>query len=99
MKVKIQVVIENDGGQVEDVQQVASLQRGVLTAEELGLNLAEAKEILLGIQQTMVTMQVADYTEEQRACPDCGIRRPQKGRHEIVFRTVFGKLKLNSLRL
>ena len=61
MKVKIQVVIENDEGTVEDVQQVACLRRGPLTPEELGLNLAEAKEILQRVQQSMVASQAADY--------------------------------------
>ena len=46
MKVKIQVIIESDDGRVEDVEEVACLKRGILTPEELGLNLAEAKEIL-----------------------------------------------------
>jgi hypothetical protein len=46
MKVKIQVVIESDDGRIQDVEEVACLKRGMLTAEELGLNLAEAKQIL-----------------------------------------------------
>jgi len=99
MKVKIQVVIENDEGQVEDVQQVACLRRGPLTPEELGLNLAEAKQILHGVQESMVASQVNDYMNGQRPCPQCGARRTQKGRHEILFRTLFGKLRLKSLRL
>ena len=99
MKVKIQVVIENDEGQVEDVQEVACLKRGPLTPEELGMNLAEAKQILSSVQKSMVTSQVTDYINGQRPCPHCGSRRTQKGRHEILFRTLFGKLKLKSLRL
>ena len=91
MKVKIQVVIENDQGQVEDVQQVACLRRGPLTPEELGLNLAEAKQILHGVQESMVASQVNDYMDGQRPCPHCGARRTQKGRHEIRFRTLFGE--------
>ena len=99
MKVKIQVVIENDEGTVEDVQQVACLRRGPLTPEELGMNLAEAKEILQRVQQSMVTSQAADYLSGQKQCPHCSAHRNVKGRHDIVYRTLFGKLKLSSPRL
>ena len=47
----------------------------------------------------MVASQVNDYMNGQRPCPQCGARRTQKGRHEILFRTLFGKLRLKSLRL
>jgi len=99
MKVKIQVVIESDDGRVQDVAEVACLKRSTLTPEELGLNLAEAKQILQNVQQSMVGCQAAAYQAEQKQCPQCGRGRPQKGRHEIVFRTLFGRLKLPSLRL
>jgi hypothetical protein len=99
VKVKIQVVIESDDGRVQDVEEVACLKRGTLSPEELGLNLAEAKEILQGVQQSMTAHQVSDYTAKQINCPSCGQRRAQKGYHTIVFRTLFGKLTLDSLRL
>ena len=99
MKVKIQVVIESDDGRIEDVEEVACLKRGMLTAEELGLNLAEAKQMLHNVQHAMMGSQVAVYQAEQKNCPHCGGKRPQKGRHEIVFRTLFGKFNLPSLRL
>ena len=99
MKVKIQVVIESEDGHVQDVEEVACLKRGTLTAEELGLNLAEAKEILHSVQQSLTTQQIREYTAGRRPCPDCGRKRPQKGDHPIIFRTLFGKLTLNSVRL
>ena len=96
---KIQVIIESDDGRVQDVEEVACLKRGTLSPEELGLNLAEAKEILQSVQRSMTAHQVADYTAERINCPCCGQRRVQKGHHPILFRTLFGKLTLNSLRL
>jgi hypothetical protein len=99
VKVKIQVVIESEDGRVQDVEEVACLKRGSLTAAELGLNLAEAKEILHGVQQTLTTQQVHEYTAARLSCPGCGRKRPQKGHHPIVLRTLFGKLALNSVRL
>src|ERR1039458_9275272 len=99
VKVKIQVIIESDDGRVQDVEEVACLKRGTLTPEELGLNLAEAKEILQSVQRSMTEHQVGDYTAERINCPCCGQRRVQKGHHPILFRTLFGKLTLSSLRL
>ena len=32
-------------------------------------------------------------------CPDCGRRRGQKSRHDLVVRTLFGKLRLGSPQL
>jgi hypothetical protein len=49
VKVKIQVIIESDDGRVQNVEEVACLKHGILMPEELGLNLAEAKEILQGV--------------------------------------------------
>jgi hypothetical protein len=99
VKVKIQVIIETDDGRVLDVEEVACLKRGTLSPEELGLNLAEAKEILQSVQRSMAEHQVGDYTAERINCPGCGQRRAQKGHHPIQFRTLFGKLTLSSLRL
>ena len=48
MKVKVQVVIESDGGTTETVENIVCLERGALQPENLGLTLAEAKAILAG---------------------------------------------------
>jgi hypothetical protein len=99
MRVRIQVVVESDAGEPPVVQEIATLERGPLQPEGLGLTLAEAKDLLRGVQKTMVTHQVAEFVARQACCPDCGRLRPRKGRHEIVYRTLFGKLRLDSPRL
>lgn len=78
MKVKSQVVIEHDDGQVEDVQHVACLRRGPFTPEELGLNPAEAKQILQDVQNAMVTSQAAEYSDRQQPCPCCRGKRSRR---------------------
>jgi hypothetical protein len=78
---------------------VACLKRGMLTAEELGLNLAEAKQILHNVQNSMLGLQVAEYQATRKNCPHCERPQPQKGRHAIVFRTLFVKFNLPSVRL
>jgi len=91
MKVKIQVVIESEDGHVQDVEELACLKRGTLTAEELGLNLAEAKEILHSVQQSLTTQQIREYTAGRRPCPDCGRKRPQRA----TIRSYFARCSAN----
>jgi hypothetical protein len=99
MKIKIQIVIESDGGGDECVQEVAQIDRGELNPEGLGLTLAEAKQLLQSVQRSVVERQAAEYLAGQSNCPDCGKKRLRKGEHEIIFRTLFGKLRLASPRL
>ena len=54
MKLKVQVVIESDGGTTETVQNVVHLERVSLRPEDLGLTLAEAKTLLEGVTPTFV---------------------------------------------
>ena len=99
MKVRIQVVIEAEDGESEKVEEIVRLERGTLRQEELGLTLAEAKVLLHGMQQAIVTEQIAKYLEEFKTCPHCGAPRTRKGQHPIAYRTVFGKLNIVSPRL
>ncbi len=98
MKLTVQVVIEHgDGSKV--VTEVATLERETLTEETLGLSLAESKTILTGVQERMVAQQAASYSAAQQTCPACGARRRCKGHHQIVVRSLFGTLRLDSPRL
>jgi hypothetical protein len=81
------------------VQEVAKLERPSLRSANLGLMLSEAKELLQGVQKAMVTHQTAQYLTHQMSCPECGAIRSHKGKHQIVLRTLFGKLRLDSPRL
>src|SRR5260370_18515671 len=47
----------------------------------------------------MVTQQNTGYVTQQTHCPKCGKIQSRKGKHEIVLRTLFGKLRLDSPRL
>jgi hypothetical protein len=99
MKIKVQVVIESDRGDTKVVENIACLERATLRPEELGLTLAEAKELLESVQRNLVEQQVAEYLEQQTHCPCCGKKRLRKGEHSpLVYRTLFGKLRLSSVR-
>jgi hypothetical protein len=99
MKIRIQMVIETENGKPEKIEEIALLERGALQQEMLGLTLAEAKTLLHGMQQTVVTGQITEYLEQFKTCPHCGVQRTKKGQHSIIYRTLFGKLNLESPRL
>jgi hypothetical protein len=98
IKMKIQLTIETQDGEMITSQEVAALERTDLQAETLGLTLAEAKTVLHKLQEVIVAQQVTEYTAGQRHCPSCHRGRTSKGRHPLTFRTLFGKLSLDSLR-
>ena len=54
MRIRVQVVIEGDDDVPPEVHQVADLQRGDLGTDTLGLQLAEAKELLAKMQEVVV---------------------------------------------
>ncbi|MDB5082894.1 MAG: hypothetical protein JWP00_4818 [Chloroflexi bacterium] len=62
------------------------------------MSLAEAKEIVAGIQNIVTAEQVNEYIEQHRHCPDCGVEYLHKDQPKIVYRTLFGNLILKSPR-
>src|SRR3954451_15131096 len=99
MKLRIQVVVEADGHAAEVLQEIAAIERGQLRPADLGLTLAEAKDLPQGVQQVLVERQVAEATARQARCPACGQPRRHKDAHTIVVRSLFGTLRLPSPRL
>jgi hypothetical protein len=100
MRMILQVVIEGDSGDEPPiVKQIACLERTTLTPDTLGLTLAEAKTVLVQLQDTFTTQQVAAYVAQQQVCPHCTTPRRCKGHRPIVIHSLFGKLTLLSPRL
>src|SRR5690349_13797805 len=98
MKIRLQLLVESDAGETMSMEEVAQFERHSSRPEELGLSLAEAKQMLGKIQCAMVQEQVADYIDKQSRCSHCGRMLARKGQHEVVFRTLFGELRLPSPR-
>jgi hypothetical protein len=98
MKCKVQVVTTSDDGQ-ESIRELACIEREDLTAETLGLSVADSKALLQSLQEVVVEWQMNTYLESQRHCPDCSKLRHSKGTHHIAFRTVFGTIPVQSPRL
>ena len=99
MRVRVQVIIENDDDAPPAIYEVAHFERADEVAiDTLGLHLAEAKDLLQKVQEIVVLEQVRASLAEQVACPECGQPRRHKDVDMIVMRTLFGTLHLRSPR-
>jgi hypothetical protein len=72
MRVRVQVVIDSDDDGPPVVHEVANVERGDLHIDTLGLQLAEAKDLLQRVQEVVIGKQVQTCLAEQAACPECG---------------------------
>jgi hypothetical protein len=98
MRIRVQVVIEGDGDIPSALHEVAELYRHDLGTDMLGLQLAEAKELLARVQEVVVDEQVQACLAAKVACPHCGRPRRHKDERSITVRTLFGTLRLPSPR-
>src|SRR5664280_458298 len=67
---------------------VCTLERGPLTADTVGLRLAEANDLLAAVQQTLVAEQARATVAAQARCPHCGTPHRRKDSRDIVMRTL-----------
>ncbi len=72
MKFKIQVVVESESGETQLIQEILQIEKGNLQPENLGLTLAQGKELLLQTQRSIVNQQIAEYQKQQEFCSHCG---------------------------
>ena len=99
MPIKVQLVFEDDTGGPPIVKDVAQIERDALSPTTLGLTLAEGKTLLHTLQRHLVEQQVSTYHQQQQTCPHCRQGRRVKDRRPLVYRSLFGKLHLQSTRL
>jgi hypothetical protein len=71
VKFKVQVVFESESGSTQLIQDIAQIERANLQPDNLGLSIAEAKEILHNTQRHIAFQQVAEYEKLQEVCPHC----------------------------
>ncbi|MGH3847262.1 MAG: ISKra4 family transposase, partial [Pseudonocardiaceae bacterium] len=74
------------------------MDRDTLSSDTLGLRLAEAKDLLTAVQDSLVNAQAEQALAEQAPCPHCGQARRHKDSRAIVVRSLFGTLRLPSPR-
>jgi hypothetical protein len=98
MRIRILLQVAPDDGDFGVAEEVATLAKGVDRLEEVGLSLADGKAVLGGLQHRLVGLQVAAHAERHRHCAACGKRLRAKGSYPIVFRSLFGDIRLASPR-
>jgi hypothetical protein len=87
-------------GEVETIE-VGRLERRVsgLTAEELGLTLAESKTLLGELARLVLQTQVEEFVTCDRVCGSClGLRRVRDGRTRKI-QTLFGTITVDAPRI
>jgi hypothetical protein len=87
-------------GEVETIE-VGRFKRRVvgLTAEEVGLTLAEGKGLLAELARLVLPTQMEEFTTCARACRDClKLRRLRDGRTRKV-QTLFGTITVDTPRI
>jgi transposase len=67
---------------------------GLRTMADLGLTLAEAKQLLAAVQQQIVAEQAADHTAHVPTCPNCGSSCRVKDYRPRGVATLFGHVMI-----
>jgi len=98
MRVKVQLVICADDEGTDTIHEVAVLEKDCQRIEQLGLTLAEAKQLLTRLQQHVVAQQASVFVTTRSHCEACGIRLQRKEETTRVLRTLFGTVRLPSPR-
>jgi hypothetical protein len=99
MRVKVQLVICADDEGTDTIHEVAVLEKDCQRIEQLGLTLAEAKQLLTQLQQHVVAQQARLFVTTRSHCVACGTLLVRKEESTRVLRTLFGTVLLPSPRL
>ena len=99
MRLKVQLVICADDERTDTIHEVAVLEKDCQRIEQLGLTLAEAKQLLTQLQQHVVAHQASVFVTTRSHCAACGTPLQRKEETTRVLRTLFGTVLLTSPRL
>ena len=98
MKIEIRLRIDTGDGVFGD-EELLVLDKPHDQLEQVGLLLAEAKELLGRVQERVVGAQASAFVADNRRCGACGKRLWSKGRISLQFRTPFGDVPMTAPRL
>jgi len=96
MKMRIQLIIENESG-VTTTTQIAALERRG-SDDLIGISLEEAKSMTGSVQRALVEGQAHEAICRAATCADCQMPLRRNGSHRVSYRTPFGRLDLGSPR-
>ena len=96
---RVKLVSELEPGLTTEVE-VARLERDEQAGlADLGLRLAEAKQLTAALQAEMAPAQVTMVGERRRLCVACGRMLASKGHYNATFRSLFGDVPVRVRRL
>ena len=96
---RVKLVAELRPGVTTETE-IARIERGEHAGlAELGLQLAEAKQLTAALQAEIVPAQVAVVGERHRSCVACGRVLASKGHYGARFRSLFGDVPVRVRRL
>ena len=98
MKIRIQMIIEEDDGQLTPPTEIFTLERDTLQLETLGLCLEESRQLLFNLQEKLTEQQANVFVAQHQHCPRCQRTYSRKGGHHLRLHTLFGELTLTSPR-
>ena len=99
MRVSILLQITDDAGRTGVAEKIAAFEKATEQVEDVGLSLAQGKALLAAVQHRVVQGQAGNWAGRHRCCASCGSRRRSNGSYPVLFRTLFGDVRLASPRL
>ena len=101
MRITIQAVVEGPGGKSPRTETIGTVERAAdgAPASGLGLFLRETHALLGQLQAFVLREQVSQFLDRAALCRRCSARLATKDSKVIVYRTAFGKARLDSPRL
>jgi hypothetical protein len=98
MRMVIEARLEGNAGGSVPIR-LAEFERADGELKQLGLSLAEGKRLVHEAQRALVNAQAHGFAAASRNCLQCGAALSIKAKHTIRYRTVFGKMTIDSPQL
>jgi len=100
MQLVVQVRINPDSHTDDgELIEIATIDRdGPLTSSTVSISIEEAKQVLAGIDDIVVSQQAARAIAATSDCTDCGRRFAAKDHRTIVVRSLYGTHRVESPR-
>lgn len=101
MRITIQAVVDREDGLSPATVALGTIERqpDCAPSSGLGLFVGESHDILQRLQGVMLQEQTVVFLKSAASCKGCGARLPTKTTRSLVYRTAFGKVKLDSPQL
>lgn len=98
MKFKLQLQMLADDNHLDCAQDIAVFDKDYRRLADLGLTLADSKQLLGELQRQLVAQQIDVYLNDHRYCSHCGKKLAVKDYSSVNFRSLFGTVVLRSPR-